>query len=40
VFARQAEAGITWTVVGAAHMTPAQHRDFIAQFGATYIRRP
>lgn len=38
VFARQAEAGITWTVVGASHMTPAQHRDFIAQFGATYIR--
>lgn len=35
--ARQAEAGITWIVVGAAHGTPRQHLAFIEEFGATYI---
>ena len=36
-FARQAEAGITWAVVGASHVTPERHRAFIEEFGATYI---
>lgn len=38
VFARNAELGITWTVVGASHGTPERHRAFIEEFGATYIR--
>lgn len=38
VFARNAEAGITWMVVGAAHTTPERHRAFVEEFGATYIR--
>jgi probable F420-dependent oxidoreductase len=38
VFARQAEAGITWMVVGASHGTPERQRAFIEEFGATYLR--
>ena len=38
-FARQAEAGITWSVVGASHGPPERQRAFIEEFGATYIAR-
>lgn len=38
-FARCADAGITWIVVGASHTTPARHRAFIEAFGATYVGR-
>lgn len=36
-FSRQAEAGITWVVVGASHGPPERQRAFIEEFGATYI---
>jgi probable F420-dependent oxidoreductase len=36
-FARQAEAGITWVVVGATHGPPERQHAFIEEFGATYI---
>ena len=36
-FARHAEAGITWMVVGASYSTPERHRAFVEEFGATYI---
>ena len=38
-FAHQAEAGITWSVVGASHGPPERQRAFIEEFGATYIAR-
>lgn len=37
VFARHAEAGVTWMVVGASHTTPERHRAFVEEFGATYL---